>query len=555
MSLLTFTDVDIWYRRRGAPPTRAVAGLSLTVAPGELVTVVGESGSGKSTAIRAAIGLLPATATVRGQLRLAGTNVAGWSHNRFARLRGSYAGYVPQDPGVSLNPVKTVGRQLEDALRTRLRRHRLLPFGDGAHPRHIRAEALRFLRLAGLPAPEDTHAKYPHELSGGMRQRVLIAIALSGEPSLLLADEPTSALDVTVQRQILDHLDLLRAELGIGILLVTHDLGVALERADRVVVMRQGTVVETGTPEQIRRGAAHAYTRRLLAAAPGLRSGRLRPRPEALARARQAAERRQARPAGNAIEVTDLSRTFITRGGGAARAVTAVGKVSFTVAAGTTHALVGESGAGKSTLARIVAGLEVADSGQLSLLGRAAPVDRRRASANLQFVYQNPYSSLDPRHRVAELVTEPIRVHRKDIGRAERRAAAARLLDDVRLPRGYATRRAAELSGGQAQRVAIARALALNPDIVVFDEAVSALDVSVQAEILGLLTDLQAEHALTYLFVTHDLGVVGVFADTVTVLRAGAVVESGAVADVLGDPRQEYTRGLVDAIPGTRLAR
>lgn len=237
MSLLTFTDVDIWYRRRGAPPTRAVAGLSLTVAPGELVTVVGESGSGKSTAIRAAIGLLPATATVRGQLRLAGTNVAGWSHNRFARLRGSYAGYVPQDPGVSLNPVKTVGRQLEDALRTRLRRHRLLPFGDGAHPRHIRAEALRFLRLAGLPAPEDTHAKYPHELSGGMRQRVSLARALAVDPELVFLDESFSQLDhVTSQVLRKDFAQIVRTY-GKTCVFVTHRIEDALDIADRIFVL------------------------------------------------------------------------------------------------------------------------------------------------------------------------------------------------------------------------------------------------------------------------------------------------------------------------------
>ncbi|MBH0779572.1 ATP-binding cassette domain-containing protein [Nocardia bovistercoris] len=567
MSLLTCTDLDIWYKRRGVPPTRAVAGLSLTVEAGELVTVVGESGSGKSSVIRAAIGLLPLTSRVGGRIRLDGVDVAGWSHNRFARYRGSYIGYIPQDPAVSLNPVKPIGRQLEDALRGRLRRHRLLPFGAGAHKARIRLSALRFLELAGLPAPETIYAKYPHELSGGMRQRVLIAIALSGEPKLLLADEPTSALDVTVQKQILDHLDLLRAELGIGILLVTHDLGVALDRADRIVVMREGRVVETGTPAEIRR-PRESYTRRLLDAAPGLHTARLTPRPlEPGAHTGSGGHSLSARPRGAAaheaptasadrpdhryaIEVREVSKSFRTRRGGIEHTVRAADRVSFAVPAGTTHALVGESGAGKSTIARIVAGLTTADSGEVRLLGQTEPWTRTRLSRSLQFVYQNPYSSLNPRFSVANLITEPIRVHRRDIGRSARAGIAAELLDAVRLPRAHASRRAGELSGGQAQRVAIARALSLNPEIVVLDEAVSALDVSVQHDILRLLTDLQAAYALTYLFITHDLGVVRLFCDTVSVLRAGTVVESGATAAVFDAPRAEYTARLIASVPG-----
>ncbi|GAA1011584.1 ABC transporter ATP-binding protein [Acrocarpospora pleiomorpha] len=554
MSLLSFTDVNIWYNRRGEQPSQAVAGVSLAVEPGELVTIVGESGSGKSTLIRSAIGLLPGNSRISGEIRLAGAGVAGWSHNRFARYRGTYVGFIPQDPGVSLNPVKPIGRQIEDALRTRLRRRRLLPFGNGAHTQRIRSEAFRFLELAGLPAPEAIYSKYPHELSGGMKQRVLIAIALSGEPKLLIADEPTSALDVTVQKQILDHLDLLREELGIGILLVTHDLGVALDRADRIVVMRDGSVVEEGTGGEILHGARDGYTRRLLDAAPGLHTGRLTPRPIGLGSAKLTrADGHERSTAEYAIEVTNVSKTFTTRRGGVVHSVKAADEVSFKVKSGTTHALVGESGAGKSTIARIVAGLRAADSGEVRLLGQAGRWSRKRLSRSLQFVYQNPYSSLDPRFSVADLVTEPIRVHRKDIGRRDRHEIALELLDGVRLPRRYARRKAGELSGGQAQRVAIARALSLNPEIVILDEAVSALDVSVQAEILQLLADLQAAYSLTYLFITHDLGVVKLFADTVSVLRAGSVVESADTASVLGNPQQEYTKLLIDSVPGSHL--
>ncbi|GAA0997718.1 ABC transporter ATP-binding protein [Acrocarpospora macrocephala] len=551
MSLLSFTDVSIWYIRRGEQPSQAVAGVSLAVAPGELVTIVGESGSGKSTLIRSAIGLLPANSRISGEVRLADADVAGWSHNRFARYRGTYVGFIPQDPGVSLNPVKPIGRQIEDALRNRLRRHRLLPFGNGAHNLRIRSDAFRFLELAGLSAPEAIYAKYPHELSGGMKQRVLIAIALSGEPKLLIADEPTSALDVTVQKQILDHLDLLRRELGIGILLVTHDLGVALDRADRIVVMRNGSVVEEGTSGEFLHGVRDDYTRRLLDAAPGLHTGRLTPRPIELARA--AAGEHERSTSEYAIEVTNVSKTFTTRRGGVEHSVKAADDVSFKVKSGTTHALVGESGAGKSTIARIVAGLTAADSGEVRLLGQAGRWSRKRLSRSLQFVYQNPFSSLDPRFSVADLVTEPIRVHRKDIGRRDRYEIALELLDGVRLPHRYAKHKAGELSGGQAQRVAIARALSLNPEIVILDEAVSALDVSVQAEILQLLADLQAAYSLTYLFITHDLGVVKLLADTVSVLRAGSVVESADTASVLGNPQEEYTKLLIDSVPGSHL--
>ncbi|WP_310649168.1 ABC transporter ATP-binding protein [Rhodococcus sp. UFZ-B548] len=427
----------------------------------------------------------------------------------------------------------------------------MLPFTTSAQRHNLKSHALKFLELAGLAVPDRIYSKYPHELSGGMKQRVLIAIALSGEPALLIADEPTSALDVTVQKQILDHLDRLRTELNIGILLVTHDLGVALERADRVVVMRDGGVVEEGSSDTLLHRASDPYTRRLLAAAPGLQTGTLTPRPIRVdALTPHASEERASSE--YAIEVMGVSKTFHAAHS-KAEPVVAADDVSFRVATGTTHSLVGESGAGKSTIARIVAGLRTPDEGEVTLLGQSGTWDRTRLSRRLQFVYQNPYSSLNPRMSVADLITEPLRVHRKDIDRARRRVIAEELLDGVRLDRKYADRRAGELSGGQAQRVAIARALSLNPEIVILDEAVSALDVSVQAEILQLLVDLQAAYKLTYLFITHDLGVVRLIADTVTVMRHGSIVETGSTATILDNSVDEYTRRLVDSVPGTHL--
>jgi peptide/nickel transport system ATP-binding protein len=553
MTLLSFADVDVWYTRRGELPSQAVAGVSLAIEAGELVTIVGESGSGKTTLIRSAIGLLPRNSRVGGQILLDGNDVAGWRHNKFARFRGSYVGFIPQDPAVSLNPVKVIGRQVEDAVRNRLNRNRSRLLGDWGRKQQVRSLALRFLELAGLPSPEGIYAKYPHELSGGMKQRVLIAIALSGEPKLLLADEPTSALDVTVQKQILDHLDLLRAELGIGILLVTHDLGIALERADRIVVMRDGAIVEAGTRDEILHHAVDGYTRRLLDAAPGLQTDRLQSRPIDRTTAQSIASGAAERSAAEyAIEVHEISKTFHAAHG-AAETVRAAVDVSFRVKAGTTHALVGESGAGKSTVARIVAGLRRADSGEVRRLGSAKAWSRKELSRHLQFVYQNPYSSLNPRFTVSDLVTEALRVHRQEIGRKERRAIALDLLDGVQLPQRFAARKAGELSGGQAQRVAIARALSLHPEIVILDEAVSALDVSVQADILQLLVDLQAAYSLTYLFITHDLGVVRLFADTVSVMSRGEVVESGTTTDILHNPSQEYTKRLIDSVPGSHL--
>ncbi|UGT63152.1 dipeptide ABC transporter ATP-binding protein [Nocardia asteroides] len=574
--LLRVADLAVEYATPGrGAPVRAVSGVSLTVRPGEFVSVVGESGSGKSTTVHAALRLLPGTATVRARaLELGGAEISGWGDRRLSTLRGPFAGFVPQDPGTSLNPVKRVGVQVAEAIRL----HRKV---SAAEARRI---ALAKLELAGLREPEQIYPRYQHELSGGMKQRVLIAIALANDPKLLVADEPTSALDVTVQKRILDHLSALRGELGLGVLLVTHDLGVAAERSDRLIVMQRGRVVEEGPVREILAAPREEYTRALIAAAPAAHRGRLEPqgpgrtdRLEPAGAGRTGAEpavivrpgRRTAdgghtappltkvtaaeRDSRALLEARNLAKAF-----GALRAVD---EVALSVRAGSTHALVGESGAGKSTVARIVVGHGTADSGELRFDGAPVPITGRAGLARrrprelrreIQFVHQNPFGSLDPGYTVERIVSEPLQAFGIESDRRRRRERAAELLDAVALAPEHLRRRPAELSGGQRQRVALARALAAGPRLLVLDEAVSALDVSVQAQILRLLVELQAAQGLTYLFITHDLGVVRLIADDVSVLRAGRVVESGAVAGVFERPEQEYTRTLLAAVPGER---
>ncbi|MCC3313849.1 dipeptide ABC transporter ATP-binding protein [Nocardia africana] len=525
--LLRIDDLTVRYRDAAGP---AVSGVSLEVAAGEFVSIVGESGSGKSTTIHAALRLLPPAARVRARaLEIGGHDVSRWSDRRLARVRGPVVGFVPQDPGTSLNPVKPVGRQVLDALRL----HRRADAG--------RDLVVEKLAAAGLAAPERVYRQYPHELSGGMKQRVLIAIALANDPVLLVADEPTSALDVTVQKRILDRLTVLREELGLGVLLVTHDLGVAAERSDRLLVMQRGRIVEQGAAAAVLSAPRHDYTRALLAAAPAAHPGRLVPSPGV-----------PVRPAvASAQPVLRLSE--VTKGFGGVRAVD---EVTLAVRAGTTHAIVGESGAGKSTLARLVVGLQRPEAGAVWLDDVRVDGRGRRPRSlrwQIQLVYQNPYTSLDPRFDVAAIIGEPLQAFGLIRDRAARRRRVAELLDAVALDRAHLSRRPAELSGGQRQRVAIARALAAEPRVLVLDEAVSALDVSVQAQILQLLTDLQAEHGLTYLFITHDLGVVRLIADDVSVMRHGRVIETGSVASVFEEPREDYTRTLLAAVPDVRV--
>lgn len=562
--LLRLRDLEVTFRTE-AGPTTAVRGVSFDVRAGETVAVVGESGSGKSTTAAAVIGLLAGNGAVTGgSILFEGEELATADEATLQRLRGSRIGMVPQDPMSNLNPVRRVGAQVDEVL-----------VDNGVvRGRGVRARTVELLAEAGLPDAARRAQQYPHEFSGGMRQRALIARGLAARPRLLIADEPTSALDVTVQRTILDGLTDLTDRLGVAVLLITHDLGLAAERADRVVVMYRGEVVEQGTARTLLTDPQHPYTRRLLAAAPSLASRRIElarhgvdvavPEAEDLpapAAVRAGAATPGADEAGSTplVEVEHVSRVFRLRGRGLlARSTdfTAVDDVSLTVPRGSTVAVVGESGSGKSTLARMVLGLLEPTSGTIRFDGedvrgrdRAAEVAFRR---RVQPVFQDPYASLDPLFTVYRTIEEPLRAH--DLGdRTARRTRVRELMDQVALPADLLRRYPAELSGGQRQRVAIARALALEPELVVCDEAVSALDVVVQAQILALLARLQADLGLSYLFISHDLAVVRQVADTVCVMQAGRVVEQGTVDDVFDAPRTAYTRTLLDAIPGRDL--
>ena len=583
--LLEISDLEVAFRSStGLVP--AVRKANLTLYPGQSVAIVGESGSGKSTLAHAVIGLLPGTGRVTGgTIRFQGRDITHLGTQELTSLRGSSIGLVPQDPMSNLNPVWSIGFQVKEALRANglagVADDRLAHLmaehaehagrtghADGAQKAatstggriDVDEQVALLLEQAGLPEASRRAKQYPHEFSGGMRQRALIAIGLAARPDLLIADEPTSALDVTVQRRILDHLQTLVRELGTAMLFITHDLGLAAERAEHIVVMHRGRVVESGPSLEVLQDPRHPYTQRLVKAAPSLASRRIE---SAHARGIQVTddELLGASLGSSATEeilrVEHLTKVFEVRGAkGGDKTLTAVDDVSFGIRKGTTTALVGESGSGKSTVANIILNLIDPTSGKvfhdgvdLSTLGPKELFALRRI---MQPVFQNPYGSLDPMYSIFRVVEEPLRVH--GIGTAkEREARVAELLDMVSLPRSVMRRYPHELSGGQRQRVAIARALALKPQIVVLDEAVSALDVLVQAQILRLLSELQAELELTYLFITHDLAVVRQIADDVVVMEHGRIVEAGAADELFSNPRQDYTRELIRAVPGAGI--
>ncbi|MGK8554843.1 dipeptide ABC transporter ATP-binding protein [Nocardia gipuzkoensis] len=555
--LLEIADLNVGFTADGKHMP-AVRDVRLSVYAGQTVAIVGESGSGKSTTAHAIIDLLPGTGRVTsGSIRFDGKNLTAASKRDIVAVRGSGIGFVPQDPMSNLNPVWKIGFQIRETLEA----------NGIAKGRAADKRAVELLEEAGMPDAERRVNQYPHEFSGGMRQRALIAIGLACRPKLLIADEPTSALDVTVQRQILDHLDRLTTELGTAVLLITHDLGLAAERAEHLVVMYRGRVVESGPALRILRDPQHQYTKRLVSSAPSLAAHRRsspRQRAEIRAQAVRVAEQVAAADAelsavpDDVVVAEHLTKTFRIRDRAPWKSTefVAVDDVSFRLRRGSTTAIVGESGSGKTTVARMVLGLLAPTSGSVTFDGNeVATLDRKGAFAfrrRVQPVFQDPYGSLDPMYTIYRTIEEPLRTHR--IGTPEEREATVReLLDKVALPSSVLRRYPNELSGGQRQRVAVARALALRPEVVVCDEAVSALDVLVQAQILRLLGELQAELGLTYLFITHDLAVVRQIADDVLVMQHGKVVEAAAADEVFDNPRQEYTRNLLDAIPGRAL--
>ena len=580
--LLKITDLEVTFTTStGVVP--AVRGANLTIYPGQTVAIVGESGSGKSTTAAAVIGLLPGTGKVTGgSIEFDGKELTKMSSKEWIELRGSGIGLVPQDPMSNLNPVLRVGTQVKEAL-----------LANNIVPRSEAGERVtELLEQAGLPDGERRAKQYPHEFSGGMRQRVLIAIGLASRPKLLIADEPTSALDVTVQRRILDHLETLTKEMGTAVLFITHDLGLAAERAEQLVVMHRGRIVESGPALEILQHPQHPYTKRLVYAAPSLASARIE---SAHARGITHTEEELTGSAKNAsseemIRVEHLTKEFHIRGAkGEAAKLLAVDDVSFTLRRGKTLAVVGESGSGKSTAANMILHLLEPTSGKIFFDGEDTSeyseaqlfALRRR----LQAVFQNPYGSLDPMYSIYRIIEEPLRIHsygtkayaQQEVerakatgrdpepwavaaleghGEAEKKLRAERvaeLLDLVALPRSAMRRYPNELSGGQRQRVAVARALALNPEVIVLDEAVSALDVLVQNQILHLLNDLQAQLGLSYLFITHDLAVVRQIADDVVVMEKGRLVEANTTDALFDNPVQDYTRELIEAVPGRKI--
>jgi peptide/nickel transport system ATP-binding protein len=505
-----------------------VRDVSLRVPAGRAVGLVGESGSGKTLTALAVAGLLPSAIRVEGgTIDLAGHQVLTLPAKQARTHLAATVGVVFQNPTPSLNPRMRIAKQLREAL------------PPGTPWRAARERVAELLRLAGIVDVHKTLGAFPHELSGGLNQRVVIAMALARGPKLLIADEPTTALDVTVQAQVLDLVDDLRVRLGLGVLLVSHDIGIIADRTDHVYVMAEGRIVESGSTSDVLRAPQHPYTQQLLAGIPA------RLTPGAVVAGKTPTKQ---------LELRDIRRSFVVRGStGRARHV-AVDGVDLTITKGQAVGLVGESGSGKTTLARIVVGLERAESGVVAYEGTPLSAQsrdqRRRWRREVQYIFQDPYSSLDPRLTVAQTLREPLELNQRGLSRGEVSRRIDSLLDEVELPRGFRDRHPAELSGGQRQRVGIARALASEPTLVIADEPVSALDLSVQARILRLLARLRAERDLTYLFISHDLAIVRYLCDDIVVLRQGQVVERGRTADVLRHPQSPYTQALVDAIPG-----
>lgn len=554
--LLSVRDLRVAFGTK-KEPNEVLHGVNFDVFPGETVAIVGESGSGKSTTMHAVINLLPGTGRItEGSVKWNGRELVGIGLRDMETIRGREIGLVPQDPMSNLNPVWSIGFQVEEAVRAN---------GLAKGRKAVRARAIEVLEQSGLNDAEKRMKQYPHQFSGGMKQRALISIGLAASPQLLIADEPTSALDVTVQRVVLDHLATLTGEMGTAVVFITHDLGLAAERAEKLIVMYKGNIVESGPSREILQRPQHPYTKRLVAAAPSLASRRIgstatlpaAPTDTLDVSAIVDNEAREVKLGEPVIEVENLRKVYkLRKGNFGSEDFVAVEGATFKIHRGETLALVGESGSGKSTIAKMVLQLEEATSGTVKIAGKdtakLSPAELFELRSKLQPVFQDPYGSLDPLRNIGNTIMEPLNIH--NVGdRESRKARVLELLDQVSLPRELATRYPNELSGGQRQRVAVARGLALKPEILVLDEAVSALDVLVQAQILDLLAELQRELGLTYLFITHDLAVVRLIADRVCVMQRGKIVEQATTDEVFENPQQPYTQNLLAAIPGASI--
>ena len=558
--LLRIEGLDVEFPTRRGTVT-AARGVSLEVRAGEVLGLVGESGAGKSTIGNAIVDLLePPGRVAAGTIDFQGESLRGRTEDQMRRIRGDRIGMIFQDPQTSLNPLMTIGEQLTETLGKTL----------GLRGPKAEARAEDLLTQVGITEAKARLRAYPHQFSGGMRQRVVIALALAGDPDLIIADEPTTALDVSIQAQILDLIRKLCKERDVGVIIVTHDIGVIAEIADRVCVMYRGEVVETGPVGQVLGAPRHAYTKSLIAAVPRadrrlhrfasvdyIEGGASAARRIDLRTHWLGAAVREAKAEGPAVEVEGLNLSFVLQRALLPRnrkTLKAVDEVNFAIRPGETFGLVGESGSGKSTVARLIAGLYRPDSGVVRLMGRDVSTRPREpqvraARRALQMIFQDPYSSLNARMRVMDIVAEPIRFFRLTESEAETRKVVGDLLDHVGLGAQAAIRYPHEFSGGQRQRISIARALASRPRILICDEPTSALDVSVQATILNLLRDLQEELGLTMLFISHDLPVIRQMCDRVAVMRHGRIVELAETEALFERPGHDYTRHLMQLMP------
>jgi peptide/nickel transport system ATP-binding protein len=556
-SILDVDSLDVTFSTDGGD-VHAVKDVSLSVSPGEVLAIVGESGSGKTVTARSILGLLPETAQRTGAIVISGANVLSVSADELRAMRGRDVAMVFQEPSTALNPVFTVGWQIAEGLRAHDKK---------ASKAELKARVVKAMRQVGIPDAESRFDYYPHQFSGGQKQRIVIAMALALGAKLIVADEPTTALDVTVQAEILDLLRELRDETGTAIVLITHNMGVVADLADRVAVMLRGDLVEVSTVEQLFNDPQEQYTRELLAAVPRIGSTVAGSRKAAAASARidstgetsdgvaSAKEGAASAKNGDAREsiVTARELDIVYPGGIGKSDFHAVKKVSFDIRAGEVYGLVGESGSGKTTIGRAIAGLTRASGGSLSVLGHEMVGFKEREFSKIRrrigFVFQDPAASFNPHLSIGECIAEPFAIHRREMSANDRSQRVLELLDSVQLPKAYAARYPHELSGGQRQRASLARGLALDPELLIADEPTSALDVSVQAKVLELFVELQNRFDFAALFISHDLAVVDMLSDRIGVLFHGELLEEGTGEQVLGAPQEDYTKRLIASLP------